>query len=148
MILFIFISLQTEAQTLRWTSFENLKDSLRQKTKPLMIFIYTDWCKFCKMQENITFNDLQLIELLNQKFYCLSLNAEENKEIIFLNKSYKFKSTGANTGVHALAELLGKANGIVSYPTTVFLNDRLQISHRMIGFQNIDVFFKNIKIFE
>jgi thioredoxin-related protein len=136
--LFFALHFQATAQTLHRASFENLKDSLRKQAKPLLIFIHTDWCKYCKLQANTTFTDLLLIETLNQKYYCLSLNAEENKEIIFLNKTYKFKATGAGTGVHELAELLGTENGVLSYPTTVFLNSKFQIAGRMQGFQRVE----------
>ncbi|MEZ4900769.1 MAG: thioredoxin family protein [Spirosomataceae bacterium] len=125
-----FVEAQT---TLRWTSFENLNDSLRKERRPLMVFIHTDWCKYCKMMEVKTFADTVIAKKLNQKFYCLDLNAEDKQTLLFLNKKYKFKPSGVATGVHELAELLGSEKGKLTYPTTVFFDQNLQLNARVVG---------------
>lgn len=126
-------AVRLEAQTVQWTSFEDLNDSLRKERRPLLIFIHTDWCKYCKMMELKTFTAPELAKKLNQQFYCLSLNAEQAKTIPFLNKKYTFKPTGVNTGVHELAELLGTEKGRLTYPTTVFFDQNLQLLSRVVG---------------
>ena len=126
-------SLEIEAQTLQWTSFDNLTDSLRKERRPLLVFIHTDWCKYCKMMEMKTFTDPVIVSTLNRHFYCLDLNAEEARSLTFLNKKYKFKPSGVNTGVQELAEILGTENGKLSYPTTVFFDQNLQVQHRIVG---------------
>ncbi len=127
-------SFNVEAQTLQWTSFEHLTDSLRKERRPLLVFIHTDWCKYCKMMEVKTFTDPIVVSMLNKNFYCLDLNAEEARTLTFLNKKYKFKPSGVNTGVQELAEILGTENGKLSYPTTVFFDQNFQIQSRMVGF--------------
>lgn len=124
---------EVEAQTLQWTSFDHLTDSLRKERRPLLIFIHTDWCKYCKIMEVKTFTDPLVVGILNKSFYCLDLNAEETHTLIFLNKKYKFKPSGMNTGVQELAEILGTEKGKLSYPTTVFFDQNLQIQHRIVG---------------
>ncbi|AEI48084.1 thioredoxin family protein [Runella slithyformis] len=126
-------AVRAEAQTVQWTSFEHLNDSLRKERRPLLIFIHTDWCKYCKMMELKTFTEPGLAQKLNQQFYCLSLNAEEAKTILFLNRTYTFKPTGVNTGIHELAELLGREKGRLTYPTTVFFDQNLQLLSRVVG---------------
>lgn len=124
-------------QEISWTSFEHLNDSLRKERKPLMIYVYTDWCKYCKMQDNSTFNDTELSKYLSSNFYCLKLNAEEKNDIIFLNRTYRFKSSGAGTGQHELAEFLAKENGDVHFPATIFLSTELEFREKLIGFQSV-----------
>jgi len=80
-----------------------------------------------------TFTEPELVKVLNAQFYCLDLNAEDTRTILFLNKKYKFKPTGVNTGVHELAELLGTDKGRLTYPTTVFFDQHLQLQNRMVG---------------
>lgn len=126
-------NLKVEAQTLQWTSFEHLNDSLRKQRRPLMIFIHTDWCKYCKMMEVKTFTDPVIVNTLNKNFYCLDLNAEDIRTLTFLNRKYKFKPSGVNTGVQELAEMLGTEKGRLSYPTTVFFDQNLQVQHRIVG---------------
>ncbi|WP_298349705.1 thioredoxin family protein [Runella sp.] len=126
-------SLEVEAQTIQWTSFDNLTDSLRKERRPLLVFIHTDWCKYCKMMEVKTFTDPLIVNTLNRSFYCLDLNAEEALSLTFLNKKYKFKPSGVNTGIQELAEILGTENGKLSYPTTVFFDQNLQVQNRVVG---------------
>ena len=119
-------------QSVHWTSFEHLNDSLRFKKKPLMIFVHTEWCKYCKMQENTAYKDVDLSRLLNKNFYCLRLNAEETDDITFLNRIYAFHSY---SGYNQLAEIIGKQNGRLIFPTTVLINTDLQVFKRLQGLQ-------------
>lgn len=83
--------------------------------------------------ETKTFQEPLLADALNKEFYCLSLNAEETKSLVFLNRKYKFKPTGVNTGIHELAEVLGTEQGKLTFPTTVFFDQNLQLQGRIVG---------------
>ena len=141
---FGLLPMQAKAQTLRWTAFENLSDSLRKERRPLLVFIHTDWCKYCKMMEVRTFSDSALVQTLNQHFYCLDLDAEQNKTLVFLNRKYRFKPSGVGTGVHELAEVLGKEKGKLTYPTTVVFDQNLQLRARNVGFLEADKFLESV----
>lgn len=131
--LFGLLRVETQAQTNLWTSFEDLTDSLRKERRPVLVFIHTDWCTYCKMMELRTFSDATVASKLQEKFYCVRLNAEETQSITFLQRTYKFKPTGVKTGVHELAQVLGTEKGKLSYPTTVFFDQNLQLQARMVG---------------
>lgn len=132
-VLFGLLGVRTQAQTNLWTSFEDLTDSLRKERRPVLVFIHTDWCTYCKMMELRTFSDATVASKLQEKFYCVRLNAEETQPITFLQRTYKFKPTGVKTGVHELAQVLGTEKGKLSYPTTVFFDQNLQLQARMVG---------------
>jgi len=132
-VLFGLLGVRTQAQTNLWTSFEDLTDSLRKERRPVLVFIHTDWCTYCKMMELRTFSDASVASKLQEKFYCVRLNAEETQPITFLQRTYKFKPTGVKTGVHELAQVLGTEKGKLSYPTTVFFDQNLQLQARMVG---------------
>jgi thioredoxin-related protein len=120
-VLFVYVLscslLEVKGQALKWTALEHLQDSLRAQARPLMVFIHTDWCKYCQMQQKTTFRDPELVDILNQKFYCLRLNAEEQKALKFLGRTY---ASGASGRFHSLARMLGLENGKLLFPTTVF----------------------------
>lgn len=107
---------------LRAYSFPEI-DSLRKTAdKNIVVFIHTDWCRFCQSMKNTTFRDQEVIKLLNEYFWFADLNAEEKQDIVFNSHTFKYKPTGNNTGVHELAEQLGAINGQVSYPSVCILN--------------------------
>ncbi len=141
-ILFITLSCRLFSQV-NWTAFENLNDSMHKQKKPLLIFVHTDWCKFCYLQDNKTFTD-SLVFTLSKNFYCLRLNAETKTAITFINRTYTYKATGVNTGQHQLADYLAKEKGLVSYPTTILLNTKLELTKRLVGFYNANDLIKHL----
>ncbi|MFT3920389.1 thioredoxin family protein [Cloacibacterium sp.] len=106
------------------------------KPKNTVIFIYTDWCNYCKAMENTTFKHKKIIDKLNNEYYFTMLNAEEKQDIKFCGKTFHFKPTGTNTGIQELAETLGNIDGRVSYPILVILNSKNEIIFQHSNFLN------------
>jgi uncharacterized protein YyaL (SSP411 family) len=121
-----------QAQKVNWVSFADLPDSLRKAPKPILVFIHTDWCKYCLLQDHNTFQDSLVAQALNKNYYAIRLNGEETQPISFLNRIYKSRSKGH----HELAELLGKEQGELVFPSTVILSEQLQLQQRITGFIN------------
>lgn len=122
-------------------SFEQLDSLQKQEPKPVMVFLHTDWCKFCANMKNTTFQNEQIQALLSDKFYFVSFDGESKKDVNFMGNTFSYKPTGANTGVHELAEQLGTKDGEVSYPTLTFLNAQYEILHQHNSFLSA----KNLK---
>lgn len=115
-------------------SFQEVSDLQKEEQRPIVVFIHTDWCKYCKAMKKNTFSDNKIIELLNNRCYFISLNAETKENIKFNNTVFKYKPTGTNTGIHELAEILAKHNNQVSYPTTVILNNKNKVLYKEASF--------------
>ena len=129
-ILLLFgISLNNSAQDINWVTFDRLPGLIQSEPKPVMIFIHTDWCKYCLMQEKITFKDSSVVNELNQNYYCIKLNAESNQQIYFLNRIYTKKGNN-----HSLSWVLGAQNNELTFPTTVLLSPQFQITNRWVGY--------------
>ena len=58
-VLIIGLTLQLTAQKaeVNWLSFDELQENYRSNPKPMLLFLYTDWCKYCKIQQNTTFKN-------------------------------------------------------------------------------------------
>jgi thioredoxin-related protein len=130
-ILGLMGSLNLGAQTLNWTRFEDLNDSLRLQRRPLLLFVQADWCAYCKMQMAQTFSQDKLVERLNRDFYCLKLDAEEKRDIAFFKRVFRFKAQGPDTGKHELAWWLGADKGL---PCTVIFDQNWQVVQRWNAF--------------
>ena len=113
--------------------------------KNIVVFLNTSWCKYCKVMENTTFKNKDVIETLNKDFYFISFNAETPEPITYLNHTFKYKKTGKNVGVHELAQALGTYNGTLSYPTTVILNSKQEIIFQYPYVLNHKRFIKVLK---
>jgi thioredoxin-related protein len=125
-----------EKEVLNIFTFEEVEKLHPLNPKPLLVFIYTDWCKICQGMKRTTFKNKKVQQLLNKKFYFLMLNGEEKKDITFFGKTFIYKPTGTNTGMHELANKLATKEKRIAYPTTIILNTAFEIDAQLIGFYN------------
>lgn len=119
-----------ELEKLTIYTFEEVEKLHQQHPKPLLVFVYTDWCKICFGMKNTTFQNKQIVEILNANFYVVFLNAETKKEITFFGKSFK----NTTSGIHDLTIILASKKKQIVYPTTVILNKDLSIELQFQGF--------------
>ncbi|QOD62471.1 DUF255 domain-containing protein [Polaribacter haliotis] len=149
LLLIFFGSLATFSQKkedkLNVYTFSEAEKLHQQKPKPIIVFVSTDWCKICFGMQKTTFKNDEIIQLLNEQFYFIKLNGEEKKDITFLGKTFVYKPTGTNTGVHELANELALVNSKISYPTTVILNTEFTIDVQIPNYLDSTMFLKIIE---
>lgn len=104
-----------------WQSWAEVTKLQQQITKPILIDIYTDWCKYCKVMDATTYRKDSVIIYLQQHFYRYKLNAEKNDSINWQQKVYRFNP---RYNTHDFAVYLTKGNTV--YPTTVIINSKGQ----------------------
>lgn len=136
---------QSKKTTLNIFTFEEVEKLHQQKPKPIVVFIYTDWCNICHAMKKNTFKNEKIITFLNDQFYFLKLNAENTNDIRFLGRTFRHKPSGFKTGIHELATELASINGSVSYPTTTFLNSRLEITIQLDRYINSKTMYNFLK---
>lgn len=124
LFLVCFADVKSQIKTYRFEQIENLQ---KADKKIVLVFIHTEWCRYCEAMLNTTFKNERIISLLNKSFYFISFNAEEKGEINFNGHTFQYKPNGINTGFHELAEQLGTKDNTVSYPTICFLNSQNEI---------------------
>ncbi len=127
-----FAMFSQEKETLKVYSFSEVEKLHQQKPKPIVVFIYTDWCKVCFGMKKNTFKNDAVIRTLNNQYYFVKLNAEYEKDITFLGKKFMSKKIG----IHELAKELASINGKVSYPTTTILNSKFEIDFQIDSYIN------------
>ncbi len=112
--------------------FEELENLQKSELRNVIIFIKTDWCNYCKAMENTTFKNQEITENINQNFYFIRFNAEEKRDINFAGKTFHYKPTGINIGIHELAETL--TEGKTTYPSLIILNPQNEIIFQYNGY--------------
>lgn len=146
-IFFLNFAIQSQSQKgeLNILTFSEVELLNKENPKPIVVFIYTDWCKFCHGMKKNTLKNDEVISLLNKSYYFIKLNGEEKKDITFLRKTFVYKPTGANTGIHELAHELALINKKISYPTTTILNSKFEIDAQLNGYVNSRKLVKTLK---
>lgn len=130
-LLFVLASLQINAQEIQWISFEKAVELNKKTPKPLLVDVYTDWCGWCKKMDKETYTNKTIINYINKNFYAVKLDGEQKEDIVFNDYTFKFIKQGRNGYNEFAAALL---DGKLSYPTTVFLNDKLELLDRIPGY--------------
>ncbi len=117
---------------IEWLTWDQAAAKMEKEPRLMMIDVYTDWCGWCKRMDATTMEDPRIINLIQQKYYAVKMDAESKKDITFRGRTYKFIAQG-HRGYHELpAELL---SGKMSYPTLVFLDKEFAIIQPLPGYQ-------------
>jgi len=139
-LLFFFWAIPSGFAQLKIHTFEEAEKLCKENPKPYVVFIYTSWCQYCKMMENSTLKNPEIIALLNADFYFISLDAESKTAIHFNNHTFQFQPKGQNTGMHELATELATIDSEVVYPTLTILDPEFSIVFQKHSFLNAKAF--------
>jgi len=135
-IIYAFIILSSlgaiAQQKINWVDFEDLPLLQAQNSKPMFIYIYADWCVYCKKMDRVSFKDKSNVEILNEDYYALKFNIETEKSIRFqeyeyLNQELKTK----RQPVHDLAKFLTGKQDQISLPAIVLLDGDFKLLKRL-----------------
>lgn len=128
-------------------NFESV-DSLQQLDKRnVVVFLHTDWCKYCKSMEKTTLANGEVIDKLNQETYFVTFEAESKQDVHFNHAKFSYIPRGRNTGTHELAEALGTIDGKLNFPVICILNSEYEIVFQFSGFLTSDALLKILASF-
>jgi thioredoxin-related protein len=116
------------------TAFEKIDSINTVNPKYTIVFIHTNWCKYCKKMQASTLQNEKVIEMLNDSFWFNSLDAEGKEPIEFNNTIFKYVPNGNNVGDHELATALGTVDEELNYPTICILNAKYEIVFQYAGY--------------
>jgi len=116
-------------ESIQWMTIEQAEEACRKKPKKIFIDVYTDWCGWCKKMDKSTFVDPAVVKYVNQEFYAVKMDAEDKNNVIFRNKVFKYS---AQSQANELAIMF--LSGQMSYPSTVFLDEKLNAIQTMGGY--------------
>lgn len=143
-LFFTLVSYSMKGQEIKWITFEKAVELTKKTPKPMLIDVYTDWCGFCKKMDKLTYSNQVIINYINENFYAVKLDGEQKEDIVYNNYTFKFKPQGRKGYNEFTAALL---DGRLSYPTTVFLNEDIQLLDRIPGYLDSQTMEKVIKYF-
>lgn len=112
---------------------EELEAAQAKEPRKVFIDLYTDWCSWCHKMDKATFQHPGIVKYVNANFYAVKFNAESKDTIHYRGKDYVFVPQGRR-GYHQLAAIL--ANGQLSYPTIVYLNEDLEVIQPVPGYMD------------
>lgn len=111
--------------------FNQLDSLQRIEKRKVIVFVYTDWCNYCKAMEQKVFKQAEIDKLIQNKFYWVALNAEEKKSISYHGQTFSYKSS---KGVHELALNLMDKQKQLSFPFLAVVDAQDEVLYKRGGF--------------
>jgi thioredoxin-related protein len=118
---------------MQWMRMEDLNDSLKKESRPVLIKIETQWCSVCRMMEKKVFMDKKVQKYLYGRYYLVKLDAEQKSAIRYNDTIYNYVMQAGGRGMHQLAKKLAQQNGKVQYPTIAIV-DNYRLVKRLDGY--------------
>lgn len=135
----LLVSTFAIGQEVNWLTFEEAVALTTTEENPKKVFVdvYTDWCGWCKKMDKDTFQNPEVAAYMNKHFYMVKMDGEGKDPITFKGKIYSFVPSGRK-GYHELAAAL--LQGKLSYPTTIFLDEKMDMLSPVPGYQKPEPF--------
>lgn len=136
---------QPAAKRINWMTVQEAYAAIQKKPKKLVVDVYTDWCGWCKVMDRETFTKPAIVDYVNENYYAVKLNAEQTEDIKLGQQTFKYVSTSGGRGAHELAAALMRNQ--MSYPTTVFLDEKFNLIQPIPGYLEPRTFHQIITYF-
>lgn len=123
--------------SIKWHSIDQAIQLASQEPRVLVIDVYTDWCGWCKRMDATTFSDPEVVEIMNEHFYPVKLDAEGKEDIVIGDRTFKFVDNGRR-GYHEIAVVVTR--GRLSYPTISYVDAQGKVLEAAPGYKTADQF--------
>ena len=122
-----------ERVTINWLTLEQAIEKSKTEKRKIFVDVYTSWCGWCKHMDSTTFVSGAVAKYLNEHYYPVKFNAEQQGDIVFKDKTYHFKKSGTRGHHELAAEWL---NNRLTFPTIVFLDENMTLIQPLGGYQD------------
>lgn len=112
------------------------------QNKKVLVYIYADWCGFCKLMERKALRNREVIRYINQRYVPVMLNAMSKDEVWFMGSSFKYDE---EHHINELAYVL--MEGDLQFPTWIVMNRQTDILSPIVGYQKAQTFLKALRYY-
>ncbi|MEM6337980.1 MAG: thioredoxin fold domain-containing protein [Bacteroidota bacterium] len=110
-----------------WVSVEAALAEAKEREAKTMVFVYTEWCGYCRKTTRDVHSNDEVLDILNTHFAVTRLDAESEAPVTF-------------KGIEATEAELAQALGASGFPTTVFLDAEGNYISKLPGYLPADQF--------
>lgn len=109
-------------------TFNEGLEKAAKENKNMIVDFYTDWCHWCKVMDEKTFNNKDVAKKLSERFITVRINAEDSKETVTF-KGHTFNNIE-----------LTRAFRVTGFPSLAFVSPEHEVITVMPGYIPADKF--------
>jgi len=101
------------AQGIEWrTNLDKAAKEAEIYDKPMLVYLSTSWCGFCRKMEDQTFSNKAIQAQISERFVPVSLDGEKYRK-------------------------LSKKAGVRGFPTSLVMNAKQEVLTKFVGYRNV-----------
>ena len=108
-------------EKLEWLAFDAATARAKDQKKHLIVDIYTTWCGWCRVMEQQTYADSEVVAYLRENFVLAKVNGESSAKLRW-------------RGEELTERQFARAVGVTGYPATYFMKPDAELLGGMGGF--------------
>ncbi len=136
---------KANSSDINWVSIEKA-DSIQKlyPNKQILVKFYADWCHPCKIMDQTTLQNEEVVNIINKYYIPVPFNGENPDTFIF--KNYKYFGIKARNGRYANTFTGTYLDSRPSYPSFITINNNGErTSLNRSGYVKKDIFLQYIR---
>jgi len=118
------------AQEIKWYNWDEGYEKAKKEKKVILLDAFTDWCYWCKVMDQNTYSDEDIVKKVKKDFVAIKLNPEKELNYTFMDNKY--------SGRELIVKL--SEDKFRGYPTTFFVNPNTGTSVMVVGYLEVAEF--------
>lgn len=98
---------------IKWMTIEQAEAAQKITPRKVLVCVYATWCRWCKLEDSLTFKNAEIARYINANFYPVKFNAECRNAVTYKGVRYNFIGE-ENRWVNEFTNYC--LNGKLSYP--------------------------------
>lgn len=146
-LMFFFAVAITSAQEIKWVSMNEALELQKKQPKKILMDAYTTWCGPCKMMDQKTFTNKDVVDYVNKHFYAVKFNAEGTEEVMYKDFNYTNPNYDPDRKGRNSQHFFANALKITGYPSLVFFDEDSNVIAPIMGYrtpEQLEIFLKMI----
>jgi thioredoxin-related protein len=134
-----------------WIPLEKAKEYAKKYDKTIFIYFYKEHCPYCEAMKKETFNDITVINLINNNFFPVKINTRTKDTIHYNGKDYSNQqpisdgSTWRHDFYAEVATFKQQGKEMATTPTIALFNNKFEKIKIFPGKQSKQLLLRRIK---
>lgn len=125
----------TQAQEIKWMTMNEALAAQKTQPKKIIMDAYTTWCGPCKLMDQKTFTNKDVVNYINKHYYAVKFNAEGTEEVMYKDFNYTNPNFDPNRKGRNSQHFFANALKITGYPSLVFFDEQSNVIAPIMGYR-------------